>query len=256
MNNPNDPTGKDANTPDNPIYYPPMVNPSAQTKPFASGQTRALFVMIFLAAGILLGMVSIVLEFMQISLLSDAASGRNITTEAAEGNDSRLALIALVTTLCNIVTAIGFLMWFHRAHRNLPALGAKNLKFTPGWAVGGFFVPILNLFRPYKVAVEIWKASSPEVGVADGVSWEYAASSPLLGFWWGIWILSKVLGRLAFKLSAGAKEIDDLIALTWLSVVADVATIIAALLAIAVVRLIDERQEEKHRLLAVAGTPQ
>jgi hypothetical protein len=256
MNNPNDPTGKDVNTPDNPIYYPPMVNPSAQAKPFESGHTRALFVMIFLAAGILLDMVSIVSGFMQISLLSDAASGRNITTEAAEWNDSREALIALVKFLSYLVTAIGFLMWFHRAHRNLPALGAKNLEFTPGWAVGGFFVPFLNLFRPYKVAVEIWKGSSPEVGVSDGVSWEYAASSPLLGFWWGLWIISNILGQLVLRLSVGAKELDDLIALTWLSVVADVASIIAALLAIAVVKLIDARQEEKHRLLAVAGTPQ
>ncbi len=259
MNNPNDPPGNDPNhpnNPNNPSYSPPMVTPYAQTKPFESGHARALFVMIFLAAGILLDVVSIVSEFLQISLLSDAARGQNITTEAAELNDSRVVLIALVKFLNYIVTGIGFLIWFHRAHRNLPALGAKNLEYTPGWAVGGFFVPILNLFRPYKVAKEIWKASSPEVGVSDGVSWEYAASSPLLGFWWGGWIIGSFLGRLAARLAVGAKELDDLIALTWLSVVADVVSIIAALLAIRVVMLIDARQEEKHRLLAAAGTPQ
>ena len=40
------------------------------------------------------------------------------------------------------------------------ALGANNLKYTPKWAVGCFFVPFLNLVMPYQVVREIWKASN------------------------------------------------------------------------------------------------
>lgn len=256
MQSPNHPMINDPNHANHPTDHPPVTTNDVQIKPFESGHTRALFVMVFLAAGILLDVVSIVSKFLLIDLLSDAANGRNITTEAAELNDSREALIALVKFLSYIVTGIGFLVWFHRAHRNLPALGAKNLEFTPGWAVGGFFVPFLNLSRPYKVATEIWKGSSPEVGVADGVSWEYAASSPLLGFWWGTWIIANILGNVATLFSDGVTGLDNLIALTWLSVAADVVSIIAAALALLVVKLIDARQEEKYRLLTAAAIQQ
>ncbi|MFC1995866.1 DUF4328 domain-containing protein [Chloroflexota bacterium] len=44
-----------------------------------------------------------------------------------------------------VITAVLFYMWIHRAHRNLPSLGVSGLKYSPGWAVGGFFIPILNL---------------------------------------------------------------------------------------------------------------
>jgi hypothetical protein len=255
-NDPNNPPVNDPNIPNNPIYQPPMANSYVQIKPFESGHTRALFVMIFLAAGILLNVVSIFSDFMQISMLSAVAAGRTISAEEADVNDSRQALIAIVQVLGYIVTAIGFLIWIHRAHRNLPALGAKNLEFTPGWAVGGFFVPFLNLFRPYKVMVEIWKASSPEFGVSDDISWEYAASSPLLGFWWGFWIISNILGRLVGKLSVGAKSADDFLSVTWLSIASNIVSMLAAVLAITVVWLIDKRQEEKHRLLLAANTQQ
>jgi Domain of unknown function (DUF4328) len=35
-----------------------------------------------------------------------------------------------------VLTGIVFLMWIHRAYSNLPALGARNLETSPGWAVG------------------------------------------------------------------------------------------------------------------------
>jgi hypothetical protein len=255
-NDPDHPIPQDPYTSNNPIYQPPMVNSYMQSKPFESGHLRALFAIIFLAAGMLLAVVSIASDFMQMNMLSAVAAGQKISSTEANSNDSRQALVSMVQMLAFIVTAIGFLMWIHRAHRNLPALGAKNLEFTPGWAVGGFFVPFLNLVRPYKVTVEIWKASSPEFGVSDDISWEYAASSPLLGFWWGLWIVSNILGRLVTRLSVGAKSADDFLSLTWLSITSDTVSIIAAGLAIAVVWGIDKRQEEKHRLLLAANPPQ
>lgn len=222
-----------------------------QSKPFESGHTRAQFAMIFLAAVMLLIVVSIVSDFMQINMLSAVAAGRKISPAKADSNDSRQALINIVRMLNGIVTAIGFLMWIHRAHRNLPALGANNLEFTPGWAVGGFFVPFLNFVYPYLVIVEIWKASSPKFGVVDDTSWKSAASSPLPGFWWGLWIVSSIP-----RLLDGVMRADDFISLTWLNISSNVISMIAAGLAIAIVWNIDKRQEEKHRRLLAANSPQ
>jgi hypothetical protein len=79
---------------------------------------------------------------------------------------------------------MAFLMWIHRSHRNLSAFGAQGLTFTPGWAVGWWFIPIFNLFRPFQIVREIWQASDP--GMPAGAAWRRAPSSPLIGWWWGV----------------------------------------------------------------------
>src|SRR5690349_16122694 len=39
------------------------------------------------------------------------------------------------------ITLIPFLIWVHQTYRNLSALGAQDLTYSPGWAVGYFFIP-------------------------------------------------------------------------------------------------------------------
>ena len=60
------------------------------------------------------------------------------------------------------MTALFFLLWTYRSYRHLSALSDRDLRFSPGWAVGWFFVPIMNLFRPYQVMKEMWRKSTPE----------------------------------------------------------------------------------------------
>jgi uncharacterized protein DUF4328 len=72
----------------------------------------------------------------QIELLSRAASGGISEAETA-ANDSRQQLIGVLQFVLNLGTLVAFLMWFHRVHKNLPGLGGRELKYTPGWSVGG-----------------------------------------------------------------------------------------------------------------------
>lgn len=239
-----------------PMYAPPPMAGGYQTiKPYESGHTRALLTSIFLGGGILLSLIGIISALMQIDLLTRALSGQGITSAEADANDAREMLIAVVQILNYIITVIFFLMWFHRAHRNLPALGAQGLEYSPGWAVGGFFIPFLNLVRPFQVAKEIWKASTTEEGLTDATNWQYASVSPLLGLWWGAWLLGNILERVVTSFSKGAKELEDLIFLTRLDIAVSLFSIVAAILAIVVVLKIDARQTAKHRLLLAASPP-
>ena len=255
-NNPYPPPPNQPPPSNNPTSAPPAASNYHLIRPFESGHTLALLAIAFLAVGILLDVFSIVSELLQINLLSDLVGGREVTSAEADANDLREMVIGITQMVNYLVTAVFFLMWFHRAHRNLPALGANHLEFTPAWAVGGFFVPFLNLVRPYKVAREIWKASSPGVGVNDGVSWEQVSGSPLLGFWWGAWIISNILGQLLSRLGRNAEGAEEFITLSWLGIAANLASLLAAALAILVIKKIDERQTEKHRLLMAVLVPQ
>jgi len=111
---------------------------------------------------------------------------------------------------------------------------------------GRILCPFLNLIRPFQVTREIWKASNPHPDYVNAMAWQCSASSPLIGAWWGTWILSGVLGRLVATFSRDAKTADSLLSLTYFSIVSDIVNLIPAVLVILLIRAINERQEQKH----------
>ena len=79
-------------------------------------------------------------------------------------------------------------------------MGARALITTPGWAVGSFFIPILNLFRPYQAMRDLLKASR------QPARWRSVPDSPVVSLWWALWLIGYVVHRVAFQMVRG----DDL----------------------------------------------
>jgi hypothetical protein len=111
-------------------------------------------------------------------------------------SDVATLVVGLFQIVLTIFLGITFLRWIYRANKNLHALAPGAMGFSPGWSVGWFFIPIANLFKPYQVMKEIWSAARR--GLAGGRS--------LLGWWWCLWIVSNLLGRMALKLALRAKD--------------------------------------------------
>lgn len=236
-----------------------MENNQRPFPPYESAHFRARMTIIFLALNIVLDLIALVSGFMEIGLLSGIQEGRTITDAEAEANDIRQAIVGGLQLLTFVFTVIFFLMWIHRAHRNLPALGARDLKFTPNWAAGWFFVPFMNLFRPVQVVTEIWKASSPDrnafEGTSDGTAWKSAPTSPVVGLWWAAWIIAGIVGQIAARLSLSAETLETLLASSWAILFSDAIDMVAAVLAIMVVSNIDKMQEAKAAQIAPLGSP-
>lgn len=235
-----------------------MSENSSPVRPFASGFSRAQWLTIALVVSAVLDAIGICSSWLQIDLLSKVAAGWNISKAEATANDNREALIGLLQVGVYLVTVVLFLMWIYRAHQNLPALGARNLQFTLAWAVGWFFVPVLSLIRPYQVVKEIWMASHPTDEVTAAIARRPVKLPWVLGWWWAAWTVSNLLGWAAFRAS-NADTLQGYTAATWINLIGGIAGIIAALGAITVIRLIDERQEatayEISSLNTVAAYP-
>jgi hypothetical protein len=80
------------------------------------------------------------------------------------------------------VTGVVFLKWVYRAYWNIQGFGAEGLRFSPGWALGYYFVPILNFVRPVQVMSEIWRVSQ------DPQNWLQTRGSWLIGTWWALFL--------------------------------------------------------------------
>lgn len=152
------------------------------------------------------------------------------------------------TIAASVITAILVLVWIHRANYNARQLGAADMAFSPGWAVGWHFVPIAWFWKPYQAMREIWQASvSPS-------NWRRQTGSPLLVWWWGLWILTRWGVFLATELtlrildSAAAETADAAIELSFATL-----SVPLTLILLAIIRNVHQMQMRHHRVRSEYG---
>lgn len=117
-----------------------------------------------------------------------------------------LSFLQLGTTV-----AIGavFLAWWALAYRNLGALGIQRRNPT-SWAVFSWFVPLVSLVAPKRVAEELREGSDANTPLGWG--YRRGAMSTLVTGWWASWLTSIALPPVALAaLSAAAAARPDLV---------------------------------------------
>lgn len=189
-------------------------------------------------------------------LLNDLLDGNTPSgLEIAETEDRVDAATIAVIAVQIAVGLLLFIPWFHRAYSNLARLGVQDLRYKPGWAIGSWLIPIFNLFRPKQIANDIWRASPGDAVVGSRV-WHERPVAAIVHWWWGMFILSGFVVGAASNVIATANDkpfntqaqITEALELErsgyTVDVVGSVISIVAAVLAIIVVRKITEIQTE------------
>jgi hypothetical protein len=160
------------------------------------------------------------------------------------------------------VTAGLWLAWFRRAYLNLPALGARRLRYRPWWAVGAWLLPLFSLFRPKQLLNDIWRASDPELPDQSD-SWRRRPVAELLGWWWLAFLASVLVRSITTEAVHAAadvmllgllpEQLDRFQASAGMQVLADLLTVLTGLLALRVVRRTTARQDDRAARLAGTG---
>ena len=154
--------------------------------------TLSRTLVVLLAIGGALGALGALLGLVQGIAFPELAGLEEPQTGSQTAMMVGVACQALVYLFVYIATFIVFAMFTHRSCHNAHALGARGMEFTPGWAVGWYFIPFLNLFKPYQAVQEMYQALDPEAGSDD---WRLLGSVPgFVGWWWAAWIVSNILG--------------------------------------------------------------
>lgn len=155
-----------------------------------------------------------------------------------------IGLLALLQLPIYIATAVAFLMWLHRCYKNLPSLKSRQNEFTPGWAVGWWFIPFAQLWKPFQAVRNLWKESNPNFEAERESFPSSGGNSSTIVWWWTFWILSNLAQNLATKLIS--PEMPDAENAFGPAIIASsLLTAFAAGLAILVVKEITERQEAR-----------
>ena len=218
-----------------PRYQPPTANIDRDDSEFRDLDVLTTTVRWLLIAGIALGLLNLVTSEMQLEMLS-----RSFTREEAAANAQLVAAAVGLISLCTLATIVFFGRWIYLAHRNLPELGATRLEMPPGWAVGWFFVPIANLWKPYQAMRSLWRSSH------DVVRPELQDSTWVLPTWWTVWLISTILGNVETQMAMVANTPSELSRATEASMIHFGIDLVRNIVAIVLVTRIWRAQQAQH----------
>lgn len=91
------------------------------------------------------------------------------------------ALFFFAAQVCSVIAVS---MFFYRATNNLYKANLQNLTYTPGWAVGWFYIPFVQIVMPLLVANQMWKGSVAIKNKDNNSNWKNNGISPWILVWY------------------------------------------------------------------------
>jgi len=164
------------------------------------------------------------------SVVSDFLAGsRDLNRVHAADHAVRVSSVLDLIALG--LTAILLITWLYRISKDLHEKRPGHVQYSPGWAIGGWFIPFLSLVRPYQVVRDLWRSS-------DANGWRGDPAS-LVGLWWATFLIanftSLVVSRMPEDTLSQFRSHDHG------HVVSNVIDIVATVVAILMVRALTRR---------------
>jgi hypothetical protein len=196
-----------------------------------TGLTRFLQRLLWISVAIAcIALVDDVVEFVQVQV-------GQLTPDQVATNDPIQGILGLLQSGLGIVTGITFLKWIYRAYKNIQGFGAEGLRFSPGWAVGYYFIPILSLIRPVQVMSEIWRASD------DPRNWPRRPGSWVIVSWWTLFLIYTGVTQVSLEIAIQASTNDQWTLAAVLAIAGDLFSIPLSIAALRLVTEVYRRQK-------------
>ncbi|MEU5535084.1 DUF4328 domain-containing protein [Streptomyces sp. NPDC020362] len=199
------------------------------------------------AAAALLGLViatdlfAVVADALEMNVagdMADGATGADVI-HRADHADSLYTASGVAQGIALLATMVVYLCWLWRVRVNAEVFNPGGHSKGRGWTIGGWFVPVVNLWFPRRITLDIWDSSA---------RWAERPSHAPVNCWWTVWIISLFADRAATTEYARAHGVAELRDAARQMLFADVIDIAAAALAVLIVLKITRMQH--HRALA------
>ncbi|GHJ58931.1 hypothetical protein NOK12_14490 [Nocardioides sp. OK12] len=232
-----------------PPYFPLVTTTTQSSRPALSSGwstlSRALVVVLGLA---LLGNAvnAVFSSWAWRTFAGWASDPASIDQGRATAYDAGTVVTGLVLVVLHIMVLVLMIIWLFQAHRS-DRMDPARLEHRSGWAIGGWFVPVLNLWRPYQMVEDVRLGSRSGSGPSTNVV-----------LWWWISVVgASIADRVTSVLLGGADPADpdyfSALANANLSdVVASALWVAAAVLGILVVKDVTEAVEQSPHAPAPA----
>ncbi|MEV0353108.1 DUF4328 domain-containing protein [Nonomuraea sp. NPDC050680] len=226
------------------MYPPPPSHPGYPPPPMPLRPVRgvAIFAVVALVCDSLVGIVAAGIDLWYASFVDRMVVDVDSVSEAEiDTADLVYGLSGILEAVVYVVAIVAFLVWLFKVRVNAEILSPGGHRRGQPWLIFGWVVPIVNFWFPKQIVDDIWYASSRVPSPPRG----------LFNAWWAAWLIGSWVTNVGSRLLFKAEELESLAAAARFDVVSIVLMLIAAVLAIGVIRKITEAQEE-HRAAAAA----
>ncbi len=152
---------------------PPVPGPTPLERETAIGRTAriaaiatgvAMPIQLFLSAFVLAELVG---------FFDDVVSDRVRVDESTFRINPAVSMASNITSLVVFVAFVVTVVWVHVSATTAQRLGIPARR-SPGWAVGGFLIPVVNLWWPYQSVCDLFTPGDPDRRV--------------VGRWWALYL--------------------------------------------------------------------
>lgn len=196
--------------------------------------SRARAAQLMLVLCIVFSLVSIYSTILQIDLLKSVSGGEVVSEEMASSNDTREGVVALLYFSAIIGTIVSFILWFRRSYYNLHQK-TSYLRFSEGMAAGAWFIPFVNLVRPFQIFRDLFN-KTVELYEERDITYPQPLAKAVMGIWWTLWVVSNILSNIASRMTRDDSSVNTLLDSSYLTLAYHGTSILAAILLIQLIR--------------------
>ena len=187
--------------------------------------------------------INIFSNFMQINLVNDYFV-KNLYSEDVfnvliEKNDFRVDIINNFYMLFLYPSFFLIGRWFYVCAKINHISRKEELKFSPGWSVGWYFIPFANLVMPYRSLKETYKASF------KSENWQSIKIPYDFPVWWSTWLLGNWFDWFIFKMLMGdVNTYSELNQISYIEICSNVFLIVNSFFLIRIMNVVCSNQIE------------
>jgi hypothetical protein len=105
----------------------------------------------------------------------------------------RYNLLSAVASLASIAGIALLVALSYRLAKNHEAIGRPGTRFGPGWAIGGWFIPLASSVIPYLVLVDISKGCDADEAPFSS-TWKQRRADNEIYAWWALELFRSIIG--------------------------------------------------------------
>ena len=196
---------------------------------------------IYLKIGIFVAFILILTELYRAQFIENLIDGKYYNTSNVESKaeliDSFASIVYYIFLFTFLLTAVSYLKWIYNSNKNLNSMIDKTLKFSPGWSIGYYFIPIATFYKPYQAMKEIWVESTR---ISDAKKNE---ESKIIQLWWALWLINLFLNNISSRVSNSAVELNELLNATALNVICAASHIPLCIISLSLISKIYKMQK-------------
>ncbi len=195
---------------------------------FKNSHIIAKILAFLMLAGALINLYASHTMSVQLEILNNMAIGIEYSDEAIDASDSAVTISGLFQMVTYFICAVFISIWTYRTVYNAKVMSLDPLPIGPGLAVGSYFIPILNLWKPVQAISAARKVFITAGGNNPGGGY-------FIPLWWTAWLVSNVLGQASFRMSNFGEDIDEIIAYTRVTMYSDTVDVLLYLVTLAMI---------------------